>query len=91
MDAKLTLVMPAFNEVKTIEETIKKVVALNFVNQLVVVDDGSTDGTREILKSLNHEKVKIILHEINQGKGAALHTGFKEAKGPFVGVQDADL
>jgi glycosyltransferase involved in cell wall biosynthesis len=54
MDAKLTLVMPAFNEVKTIEETIKKVISLDFVNQLVVVDDGSTDGTREILKSLNH-------------------------------------
>ena len=50
MDANLTLVMPAFNEAKTIEETIKKVVSLNFVNQLVVVDDGSTDGTREILK-----------------------------------------
>ena len=91
MDAKLTLVMPAFNEIKTIEETIKKVVALDFVNQLVVVDDGSTDGTREILKNLNNEKIKIIFHEINQGKGAALHTGFKEAKGPFVGVQDADL
>jgi glycosyltransferase involved in cell wall biosynthesis len=91
MDAKLTLVMPVFNEVKTIEETIKKVVLLDFVNQLVVVDDGSTDGTREILKSLKNEKIKIIFHAINQGKGAALHTGFKEAKGPFVGVQDADL
>ena len=86
MDAKLTLVMPAFNEIKTIEETIKKVVALDFVNQLVVVDDGSTDGTRDILKNLNNEKIKIIFHEINQGKGAALHTGFKEAKGPFIGV-----
>jgi glycosyltransferase involved in cell wall biosynthesis len=91
MDAKLTLVMPAFNEVKTIEETVKKVISLDFVNQLVIVDDGSTDGTREILKNLNHEKIKIIFHEVNQGKGAALHTGFKEAKGPFVGVQDADL
>ena len=56
MDAKLTLVMPAFNEIKTIEETIKKVVSLDFVNQLVVVDDGSTDGTREILKNLNSGK-----------------------------------
>jgi len=60
MDAKLSLVMPTFNEVKTIEETIKKVVSLDFVNQLVVVDDGSTDGTREILKNLYNEKIKII-------------------------------
>ena len=91
MDANLTLVMPAFNEVNTIEETIQRVLSLEFVNQLVIVDDGSTDGTREILKKLEEEKIKIIFHEINQGKGAALHTGFKEAKGPFVGVQDADL
>ena len=91
MDANLTLVMPAFNEVNTIEETIQRVLSLEFVNQLVIVDDGSTDGTREILKKLKEEKIKIIFHEINQGKGAALHTGFKEAKGPFVGVQDADL
>ena len=79
MDAKLTLVMPAFNEAKTIEETIKKVVSQDFVNQLIVVDDGSTDGTRELLNNLNHEKLKIIYHEFNQGKGAAHHTGFKEA------------
>ena len=83
--------MPAFNEVNTIEETIQRVLSLEFVNQLVIVDDGSTDGTREILKKLKEEKIKIIFHEINQGKGAALHTGFKEAKGSFVGVQDADL
>ena len=51
--------MPAFNEAKTITETINRVVSLNFVNQLVIVDDGSTDGTRQILNDLNHEKIKI--------------------------------
>ena len=91
MDAKLTLVMPAFNEINTISETISRVVSLDFVNQLIVVDDGSTDGTRSILAKINNQKVKVIFHEINLGKGAALHTGFREAIGPFVGVQDADL
>ena len=91
MDAKLTLVMPAFNEINTISETISRVVSLDFVNQLIVVDDGSTDGTRSILAKINNQKVKVIFHENNLGKGAALHTGFREAIGPFVGVQDADL
>ena len=54
MDAKLSLVMPAFNEAQTITETINRVVALDFVNQLVIVDYGSTDGTRQILNDLNH-------------------------------------
>ena len=58
MEPKLSLVMPAFNEAKTITETINRVVSLNFVNQLVIVDDGSTDGTRQILNDLNHEKIK---------------------------------
>lgn len=83
--------MPVFNEAQTISETVDRVVSLDFVNQLVIVDDGSTDGTRQILNKLTHEKIKIIFHEVNQGKGAALHTGFKIAKGPFIGVQDADL
>jgi len=91
MDAKLTLVMPAFNEINTISETISRVVSLDFVNQLIVVDDGSTDGTRSILAKINNQKVKVVFHENNLGKGAALHTGFREAIGPFVGVQDADL
>jgi glycosyltransferase involved in cell wall biosynthesis len=60
MEAKLSLVMPAFNEAKTITQTINRVVSLNFVNQLVIVDDGSTDGTRQILNDLNHEKIKIF-------------------------------
>jgi glycosyltransferase involved in cell wall biosynthesis len=69
MEAKLSLVMPAFNEAQTITETINRVISLNFVNQLVVIDDGSTDGTRQILSGLNHEKIKIIFHEKIKEKG----------------------
>jgi len=83
--------MPAFNEVTTIQETIAKVLALDFVNQLVIVDDSSTDGTKEILMGINNEKVTVVFHETNSGKGSALRSGFKIAKGPFVGIQDADL
>ena len=63
MDAKLTLVMPAFNEVQTIEETIKKVISQDFVNQLIVVDDGSTDGTRELLNNLNNETINLNFYD----------------------------
>ena len=58
MEPKSSLVMPAFNEAKTITETINRVVSLHFINQLVIVDDGSTDGTRQILNDLKHEKIK---------------------------------
>jgi glycosyltransferase involved in cell wall biosynthesis len=82
--------MPVFNESKTVLSTINKVLNLEFVNELIVVDDCSTDGTQDILKSINSEKLTVIFHEVNKGKGAALRTGFKVAKGPFVGIQDAD-
>ena len=82
--------MPVYNESKTVVSTIKKVLDLEFVNQLIVVDDFSTDGTQKILKSLNSDKLTLIFHNVNKGKGAALRTGFANAKGPFVGIQDAD-
>ena len=82
--------MPVYNESKTVVSTIKKVLDLEFVNQLIVVDDFSTDGTQNILKSLNSDKLTLIFHNVNKGKGAALRTGFANAKGPFVGIQDAD-
>ena len=82
--------MPVYNESKTVFSTIKKVLELDFVNQLIVVDDFSTDGTQNILKSLSSDKLTLIFHDVNKGKGAALRTGFANAKGPFVGIQDAD-
>ena len=88
--ATLSLVMPVYNESKTVSSTIKKVLELEFVNQLIVVDDFSSDGTQNILKTINSEKLTLIFHDYNKGKGAALRSGFAKAKGPFVGIQDAD-
>jgi glycosyltransferase involved in cell wall biosynthesis len=83
--------MPAYNEKNTISQTITKVLQLDFLHELIIVDDFSTDGTREFLKNVNDPRIVIIFHDKNQGKGAALQTGFKRATGEFVGVQDADL
>ena len=88
----LSVVMPVYNEKGTIKEMIGRVLAIDIVRQLVIVDDGSVDGTREILKSLNPDaRIKIIFHDKNRGKGAALNTGFKEIRADVVVIQDADL
>ena len=88
---KLSLVMPAYNEKNSIIQTVAKVLKLDFLHELIIVDDCSNDGTRELLENLNDPRVVLIFHAKNQGKGAALQTGFKKATGEFVGVQDADL
>ncbi|MFH1190134.1 MAG: glycosyltransferase family 2 protein [Candidatus Omnitrophota bacterium] len=88
----LSVVMPVYNEKNTVLKIIDKVLRLEVVKELIVVDDGSTDGTREALKNAGPDpRVKVILHEKNRGKGAALRTGFKSATGEIVTVQDADL
>jgi len=90
---KLSVVIPAYNEANTIAEIIDRVqkVEVGLEKEIIVVDDGSTDGTREILKNLTADNLKIIFHERNQGKGAALRTGFSQATGDIILVQDADL
>jgi len=90
---KLSIVIPVYNEKNTIEEIIGKVrnVNLELDKEIILVDDGSTDGTREILDKLRAEDLKIIFHDINKGKGNALQTGFSEASGDYVIIQDADL
>ncbi|MGQ9471855.1 MAG: glycosyltransferase family 2 protein [Candidatus Aminicenantales bacterium] len=90
---KLSIVIPAYNEEKTIAEIISRVnkVEVGLEKEIIVVDDGSTDGTAELLKQLANEKLKVIFHEKNAGKGAALQTGFSQATGDIVLVQDADL
>lgn len=92
----ISIVMPVYNEKATILSILEKVRAasLPFEKEIVVVDDCSTDGTRQMLENIGSSKngdYKIIYHNKNQGKGAALMSGFKEAKGDIVIIQDADL
>lgn len=92
VNQKLTVIIPVFNEVQTIEEIIRRVADTGLVNEIVAVDDGSTDGTREILTELEgRKKIKLILHEKNQGKGEAIRTGLQGASGDLILIQDADL
>lgn len=88
---KLSVIIPCYNEIETIEEILRQVLATNLVYEVIIVDDGSKDGTREILPTLQSEIVKVILHPENRGKGAAVSTGFRAAQGDVLLIQDADL
>jgi glycosyltransferase involved in cell wall biosynthesis len=88
----LTVVVPAFNEAASIGTVIERVLAQRPVKEIVVVDDASQDKTWDVLQSFaSNPRVKLLRHGVNQGKGAALRTGFQEANGDYVIVQDADL
>ncbi len=89
---ELSVVMPVFNESKTLNEITARVLEMEMVSELLIVDDGSTDGTRELLKELESiHKVRVILKEVNEGKGSAVSLGMDNAKGDIVLIQDADL
>jgi len=91
-DPVLSVVMPVYNERATIEEITARVLAVPLRTELIVVDDCSTDGTREILERLQKQcGFKLLLQDRNQGKGAALRRGFAEVSGDLVVIQDADL
>ena len=88
----LSIIIPCFNEINTIEEVINKVKNTSIKSkQIIIIDDFSTDGTREYLDSLEDESIIVIFNEKNQGKGAAISKGFKLATGEISIIQDADL
>jgi len=90
---KISVVMPVYNEVDTIEEILSRVEKVAIKKEIIVIDDSSIDGTRERLKEIaaDKENVKVIYHNRNKGKGAALRTGFASVTGDIVIIQDADL
>src|SRR5512143_1240150 len=88
----LSVVIAVYNEADNISEILKRVQAQKLANEIIVVDDGSSDGTRTLLTGLDgKKKVRVILHEHNKGKGAAVVTGLRAAKGDILLIQHADL
>src|SRR5690348_12500950 len=89
----LSVIIPAFNEARTIAQVIAAVQAVDIDKEIIAVDDGSTDGTRETLEAIarSDATVRVSFHSRNKGKGAAIRTGLAAARGQYVLVQDADL
>ncbi len=90
-DVFLSVVMPVYNEMNTLPEIIRKVQEVPIRKEIIIVDDHSTDGSREFLQNINAENIKVFFHDKNRGKGAALNTGFAHCSGNLIVVQDADL
>ncbi|MBV8139462.1 MAG: glycosyltransferase family 2 protein [Deltaproteobacteria bacterium] len=89
--AKISVVIPVYNERATIQTVLERVLDSGFDTEVIVIDDASTDGTREYLTSYFHPRVRLLFHSQNRGKGAALRLGFASATHPYIFIQDADL
>jgi len=88
----ISVVIPVYNEATTVKELIARVQSVPIDKEIIIVDDGSSDGTRDVLRGLQGQaRLTILFHEKNQGKGAALRTAFQQVKGDIVVIQDADL
>ena len=88
---QLSVIIPVYNEAKTIRQVVDRVQSTPYEKEIIIVDDGSIDGTREELKQMEASNIKIFLHDSNKGKGAALQTALQHAAGDILLIQDADL
>jgi len=91
-DMRLSVIIPIYNEIHTLEEIISRVKKTNLADEIILVDDGSIDGTRDLVENYKGQKgFVVVMHEKNQGKGAAVRSGFEVAEGDIFLIQDADL
>lgn len=89
---KLSIIIPVYNEVDTIAAVVRKVKGVKYEKEIIIVDDASSDGTKNVLQELGKQpEIKVLYHELNQGKGAAIRTAIKSIEGDVVIIQDADL
>jgi dolichol-phosphate mannosyltransferase len=87
----LSVLIPAYNEVNNIQDILNKILKISIPKEIIVVDDGSTDGTRKLLENLKSDIIKVVFHEKNQGKGQAIRTAIEHSTGDIIIIQDADL
>lgn len=85
------MIIPAYNEINTIKEILEKTMAVDISKEIIVIDDGSTDGTKEFLSKCDPKGMKVLFHKKNMGKGSAIKTGIRHSTGDIILIQDADL